>query len=181
MTGTFHVRRAVGPALEALPALAPALLALAALALAVPAAVTGCATMKKVMPGGGPSVKLQAGDPLNVKGDGTALGALHVRVYLLKDATGFRTLSYDDLWGQQKLDKDPAVLDMQERTILPGGGDKVSLKPKKDEVAKAIAVLAGYAQPEGDAGWRQVVDIDDKKNSVEITLGPRGMRPAVVK
>ncbi len=167
MIRTSHIRRP--GMLAALPALA-ALLVLA-----------GCATMKKVIPGGGPSAKLVAGDPLNTKGDGTALGSLHVRIYLLKDATGFRTLSYDDLWGQQKLDKDPAVLDMQERTMLPGAEEKVSLKPKKGEEAKAIAVLAGYAQPEGDSGWRQVVDIDSKKNSVEITLGPRGMRPAVLK
>jgi type VI secretion system VasD/TssJ family lipoprotein len=141
----------------------------------------GCATMKKIVPGGGPAVKLVAGEQLNVKRDGTALGAVHVRAYLLKDASGFRTLSYDDLWGQRKLDKDEAVLDMQEDVLTPGAEKKLELKPKKGEEAKAIAVLAGYAQPEGDAGWRQVIDLAGGKNSVEIALGPRGMRPAVVK
>ncbi len=140
-----------------------------------------CATMKKVVGGREPSVKLTAGDKLNVKSDGTVLGALHVRAYLLKDATGFRTLSYDDLWSQRKLDKDAAVLDMQEDVLTPGTEKKLSLKPKKGEEAKSIAVLAGYAQPDGDAGWRQVIDIVGGKNSVEIDLGPSGMRPAKVK
>jgi type VI secretion system VasD/TssJ family lipoprotein len=155
--------------------------ATAAAALALVLAAAGCATMKKVVPGGEPSVKLSAGDTLNLKSDGTSFGALHVRAYLLKDATAFRTLSYDDLWGQRKLDQDAAVLDVQEQLLTPGGAAKIALKPKKGETASAIAVLAGYAQPEGDGGWRQVVDISDKKNAVEITLGPRGMSPAVVK
>ena len=138
--------------------------------------------MKKVMPGGEPGVKLVSGDELNVKGDGTSLGSLHVRVYLLKDATGFRALSYEDLWGQRKLDKDEVVLDMQEDVVTPASEKKLSLKPKKaGEEGKFVAVLAGYAQPDGDTAWRQVVDIDGKRNSVEIVLGPRGMRPATVK
>jgi type VI secretion system VasD/TssJ family lipoprotein len=140
-----------------------------------------CATVKKVIPGGEPGVKLVAGPELNVKSDGSALGTLHVRAYLLKDATGFRTLSYEDLWAGRKLDKDEAVLDMQEDVITPASDKKLSLKPRKGEEAKFIAVLAGYAQPDGDAAWRQVVDIDGKRNTVEITLGPRGMRPATVK
>ena len=144
-------------------------------------ALCGCATMKKVVGAGPPSVKLTAGDKVNVKADGTSLGALHVRVYLLKDATGFRTLSYDDLWSQRKLDKDAAVLDMQEDVLTPGAEKKLSLNPKKGEDAKSIAVLAGYAQPDGDAGWRQVLDIAGGKNGVEIQLGPSGMSPAKVK
>ena len=150
--------------------------------VALVVATTSCATMKKVMPGGEPGVKVVAGQELNVKSDGTSLGSLHVRAYLLKDATGFRALSYEDLWGGRKLDKDEAVLDMQEDVLTPSSEKKLSLKPKqKGEEGKLIAVLAGYAQPEGDTGWRQVVDIDGKHNTVEIVLGPRGMRPATVK
>ena len=67
--------------------------------VALVVATTSCATMKKVMPGGEPGVKVVAGQELNVKSDGTSLGSLHVRAYLLKDATGFRALSYEDLWG----------------------------------------------------------------------------------
>lgn len=144
-------------------------------------ATGACATMKKVIPGGEPSVRLTAGQELNVKSDGGALGSLHVRAYLLKDASGFRALSYDDLWGQRKLDNDAGVLDMQEDVLTPSSEKKLTFKPKKGEEAKFIAVLAGYAQPEGDAAWRQIVDIDGKKKSVEIVLGPRGMRPATVK
>jgi type VI secretion system VasD/TssJ family lipoprotein len=149
--------------------------------LAAAVAAVSCATMKKVMPGGGPSVKLTAAGDLNIKSDGTALGVVHVRAYLLKDPAGFRTLSYDDLWGRRALDQDPAVLDMKEDVVTSGGDLKLSLKPKPGEAATSIAVLAGYAQPESDAGWRQVVDLTGGKDGVEIVLGPRGMRPAVLK
>ncbi len=157
-------------------------MALVAVVMATAMATGSCTTMKKVIPGGEPSVKLVAGQELNVKSDGTSLGSLHVRAYLLKDATGFRALSYEDLWGQRKLDKDAAVLDMQEDVVTSSSEKKLSLKPKKGaEEGKFIAVLAGYAQPEGDTAWRQVMDIDSKRNTVEIVLGPKGMRPATVK
>ncbi len=149
--------------------------------LALVALATGCATMKKMVGAGPPSVKLVAEESINVRADGSALGALHVRAYLLKDPASFRALSYEDLWTQRKMDKDGAVLDVQEGVLTAGGDQKLSFDAKKVEGAMAIAILAGYAQPEGDSGWRQVVDLSSKKNSVEITLGPRGMRPAALK
>ena len=143
--------------------------------------VGACAMMKKVTGGGNPSVTLTATQELNVRSDGRALGSLHVRAYLLTDAANFRSLSYDDLWSQRKLDKDAAVLDVQEDVVTPDSKKKLELKQKKDKEAKFIAVLAGYAEPESDGAWRQVVALEGGHNNVEIALGPKGMRPAALK
>ena len=138
VTSFFFRRDAGGAALAALtrPASAPA----------APSGATAKRSLRLV---------IQASRELNTDSK-QASASLALRIYLLRDAQGFRRASFDSLYDNDEVTLGATLLNRESVFVRPGESRELSLELASD--ARAVGVLAAYRELDS-AQWRAILPL----------------------
>lgn len=102
-------------------------------------------------------IAVESGPLLNPDASGRPLPT-EVRLYRVRDASAFDTLTFDAVWRSDAEALGAAMLGVDAITVYPGETATSAVAPEPD--ARAIVAMAIVREPAGHT-WRTVVAVDD--------------------
>jgi type VI secretion system protein VasD len=100
-------------------------------------------------------VAIESGPLLNPDAEGRALPT-EVRLYRVRDASVFETLSFDAVWQSDADALGDALVGVESVTLYPGETTHGAIAPGDD--ARALVAMAVVREPAGHT-WRTIVDV----------------------